>query len=237
MRSFGMLTARAFWMVRRNTGLDAGSVPPAFTTMVMSFAMRANCFAMRFHRANIVCFRTSKIRPMGWMVHERQGACQPRLTWASSMERVNEGRNIAPRRGGRKPNTMSRSPRDNHPGAYSMISPNRFFAIAVGVLLISASLALPQGSRAADAPGKALVALYRVAPGKHLDFLKWMAAREAVDKEAGMPATQWYMHTNGDSWDFLAIAPALTEAQQAKVDALATKKGLKTGLQASLEFR
>ena len=106
-----------------------------------------------------------------------------------------------------------------------MISPNRFFAIAVGVLLISASLALPQGSRAADAPGKALVALYRVAPGKHLDFLKWMAAREAVDKEAGMPATQWYMHTNGDSWDFLAIAPALTEAQQAKVDALAAKKG------------
>jgi hypothetical protein len=64
-----------------------------------------------------------------------------------------------------------------------------------------------------------------------------MAAREAVDKEAGMPATQWYMHTNGDSWDFLAIAPALTEAQQAKVDALAAKKGLKTGLQASLEFR
>ena len=118
-----------------------------------------------------------------------------------------------------------------------MISPNRFFAIAVGVLLISASVALPQGSRAADAPGKALVALYRVAPGKHLDFLKWMAAREAVDKEAGMPATQWYMHTNGDSWDFVAIAPALSEAQQAKVDALATKKGLKTGLQASLEFR
>ena len=118
-----------------------------------------------------------------------------------------------------------------------MIFPNRFFVIAVGVLLISASLALPQGSRAADAQGKALVALYRVAPGKHLDFLKWMAAREAVDKELGMPATQWYMHTNGDSWDFVAIAPALTEAQQAKVDALATKKGLKTGLQASLEFR
>ena len=118
-----------------------------------------------------------------------------------------------------------------------MISPNRSFGITVGLLLISACLALPQGSRAADAPGKALVALYRVAPGKHLDFLKWMAAREAVDKELGMPATQWYMHTNGDSWDFVAIAPALTEAQQAKVDALATKKGLKTGLQASLEFR
>src|SRR5260370_8415580 len=118
-----------------------------------------------------------------------------------------------------------------------MMFPNRVLDKGAGVLVISACVALPRGSRAAGAPGKALVALYRVAPGKHLDFLKWMAAREAVDKELGMPATQWYMHTNGDSWDFVAIAPALSEAQQAKVDALATKKGLKTGLQASLEFR
>src|SRR5579859_3007600 len=51
-------------MVRRSTGLEAGSAPPDLTAMVMSFAMRANCFAMRFHRANIVCLRTSKMRPM-----------------------------------------------------------------------------------------------------------------------------------------------------------------------------
>src|SRR6516164_7638 len=62
--SFGMLTARAFWMTRRNVGFEEGSGPPAFTAMVMSLAMRANCFAMRFHRANIVCLRTSKMRPM-----------------------------------------------------------------------------------------------------------------------------------------------------------------------------
>src|SRR6185312_5895209 len=63
--SFGMLTARAFWITRRRVGLDAGSGPLDFTAMVMSLAMRANCFAMRFHRANIVALRTSKIRPMG----------------------------------------------------------------------------------------------------------------------------------------------------------------------------
>src|SRR5579862_3899352 len=62
--SLGMLTARAFWMVRRSIGLEAGSGPPDLTAMVMSLAMRANCFAMRFHRANIVCLRTSKMRPM-----------------------------------------------------------------------------------------------------------------------------------------------------------------------------
>jgi hypothetical protein len=118
-----------------------------------------------------------------------------------------------------------------------MITRIRFLTIAVGILLLCSSLLMSQSSLAADATGKALVALYRVAPGKHLDFLKWMAAREGVDKEAGVPATQWYMHTNGDSWDFVAIAPVLSDAQQAKVDELSKKKGLTTGMQASLEFR
>ena len=116
-----------------------------------------------------------------------------------------------------------------------MISRTRFHAIA-GILLLSSSLILPRGSLAADPP-KALVLLVRVAPGKHLEFLKWAAAREAVDKEAGVPATQWYMHTNGDSWDFVSIGPVLSDAEQAKVDAVTKKKGLTTGIQAALEFR
>jgi hypothetical protein len=45
------------------------------------------------------------------------------------------------------------------------------------------------------------------------------------------------MHTNGDGWDFIAIGPELSDAQQDEVDTLAKKKGLTTGIQASLEFR
>src|SRR5262249_26322155 len=71
MRSLGMLTARAFWMIRRSDGFEAASGPPDLTAMVMSLAMRANCFAMRFHRANIVCLRTSKMRPMTVIVARR----------------------------------------------------------------------------------------------------------------------------------------------------------------------
>src|SRR5882724_12322377 len=44
--------------------------------MVMSLAIRANCFAIRFHRANIVCFLTSNMRPMALMVHEARRGCQ-----------------------------------------------------------------------------------------------------------------------------------------------------------------
>ena len=62
--SLGMLTARAFWITRRSAGFEAGSGPPAFTAIAMSLAMRVNCFAIRFQRANIACLRTSKMRPM-----------------------------------------------------------------------------------------------------------------------------------------------------------------------------
>ena len=88
---------------------------------------------------------------------------------------------------------------------------------------------------------RALVATYQVATGKHLEFLKWMARQEAVAKEAGGPATQWYMHQDGAGWDFIAITPQLEAAKQAEVDkkieTLSKQKGIATGLKASFEFR
>ena len=42
---------------------------------------------------------------------------------------------------------------------------------------------------------------HRIATGK-ARFLKWMAAREAIDKEVGIAATQWHMSTaiRGITW-------------------------------------
>ena len=56
-------------------------------------------------------------------------------------------------------------------------------------------------------------------------------------KEAGLPATQWYAHTDGASWDYIAIGPVLTDEQQSKVDEISKKKGRLTGFKASLQFR
>jgi hypothetical protein len=108
-----------------------------------------------------------------------------------------------------------------------------------GLIIAVALFAAPLLAQAADAgePGKVIVSLYHAAPGKQLDLLKWLAARDAVDKEAGVAATQLYAHTDGDSWDYMVVAPQLTDAEGAKVDELAKKKGLKVGVQAGLEFR
>ena len=94
---------------------------------------------------------------------------------------------------------------------------------------------------AAAQDNESMVVITNVSTGKHLDFLKWMAEAEAVDKEAGAPATQWYVHHSGAGWDYISITPLLAPAQQdamdKKVDELRKKKGMPTGMAASLKFR
>jgi hypothetical protein len=116
---------------------------------------------------------------------------------------------------------------------------NRTILALIGVLfLLSVPTARAQTAKAEmKEPSRALVTIFRVATGKHLEFLKWLADQEAIAREAGVPASQLYAHTDGDSWDYLTIGPVLTDAQQAKVDEAARKRGRKTGFAAGLEFR
>ena len=113
----------------------------------------------------------------------------------------------------------------------------RHATLLVPLLLAAGAVALPAAAQSRASLPEAIVSLYRVSPGQHLAFLKWQAAREAADRDAGVPATQWYAHLNGDSWDYVAIAPDLDDATQDKVDAAEAKRGLTTGMRASLEFR
>jgi hypothetical protein len=86
-----------------------------------------------------------------------------------------------------------------------------------------------------------LISIYNVAPGKHLPFLKWVAEREAVDKEIGAPPVQWYVHHNGASWDYISITEVPDPVGQAELEKKENealkKKGMTTGMAASLEFR
>lgn len=110
-------------------------------------------------------------------------------------------------------------------------------AVVLGGLIATTAVA----QKGKDEPGRAVISLYRVAPGLHVEFLKWMAQREAVDREVGAPATQWYAHADGDSWDYLAISPQLDPVAQAELDkkleAAAKKKGLTVGMKAAVELR
>lgn len=111
--------------------------------------------------------------------------------------------------------------------------------LAKSVLLgfaLAAPAVLAQSGMETKEP-RAMVSLYHVAPGQHVAFLKWMAARDAVDQQLGLPRAQWYAHLNGDVWDYMAVGPVLTDAQQKQEDDAAKAKGLTIGPKASIEFR
>ena len=90
---------------------------------------------------------------------------------------------------------------------------------------------------ASSEPPKARIALYRAAPGQHVALLRWLAQQDRAAQAAGIAPTKLYAHTDGDSWDYLAIDPVTTPAQDGAVDAAARKMGIAAGPAASIEFR
>jgi hypothetical protein len=111
----------------------------------------------------------------------------------------------------------------------------KFAAAAAMGALASGSIVYAQAG--SPQPPKARVALYRAAPGQQIALLKWLAAQNRVSEAAGVPVGQLYAHTDGDSWDYLAIDPVTTPAQDAALDAAAKKMGMAIGPASSIEFR
>ncbi len=118
------------------------------------------------------------------------------------------------------------------PTSRSWNSPLAAIVLAAGLCLATAGPTLAQ-----DGEPVSIVSLYRVAPGQHIAFLEWMAAQEAAATQAGVPASQWYAHMNGDAWDYLVIGPETTDEQDAAVDAALQAQGRPTGPAGGIEFR
>jgi hypothetical protein len=122
---------------------------------------------------------------------------------------------------------------------------NRWLPAAVAGMLgfvaaTAPSACLAQGTPTAQSAPNAptlIVSIYHVAPGKHLEFLRYMAQSDATAKEAGIGATQWYAHLDGDSWDYITISPATTDEQDRRVDALDRQRGRPVGFAGGIQFR
>lgn len=96
---------------------------------------------------------------------------------------------------------------------------------------------MPTAAQAQAGSKSNIVSLYHVAPGHQLMFLKWLAEQNRIAAAAGVGPSQLYVHTDGDSWDYMVIAPQTTPAQDDAADAAAKKMGLMSGPMVSIELR
>jgi hypothetical protein len=98
--------------------------------------------------------------------------------------------------------------------------------------------ALPSLAAAEDGPPRKLVEIYRVAPGRHLEFLQMIALFDQASREAGIPPRDLYVHQDGANWDFMLIQNAdYTDEQSAKLAKVWERMGLPRGANFFLEFR
>ncbi|MCB2047341.1 MAG: hypothetical protein KDE32_03845 [Novosphingobium sp.] len=90
----------------------------------------------------------------------------------------------------------------------------------------------------APEPQNMLVEIYRIAPGKHREFLQAIASYDEANRIAGLPPRQLYVHQDGASWDFMLIQPARTpDDKRAALDAAWEKLGLPSGPDFFFTFR
>ena len=109
----------------------------------------------------------------------------------------------------------------------------KYAAAAAAGAVAAGSIAYAQSA----SPPRAIISIYRATPGHQEALLQWLAQQDRVSTSIGLPAAQIYAHTDGDSWDYLMIAPVTTDAQDQALDAAAKKMGVPTGPRVGLELR
>jgi hypothetical protein len=102
-------------------------------------------------------------------------------------------------------------------------------ALAAGSIVYAQAPAAP--------PPRMVVSLYRAAPGQQVALVKWLAQQDRIAQAAGQPGMQLYVHTDGDSWDYMGVSPVTTDAQDQAFDAAAKKLGLPNGPGVGLDLR
>jgi hypothetical protein len=96
---------------------------------------------------------------------------------------------------------------------------------AVTAVLLAACSIAP-----ALADDEKMIEIYHIAPGKQVEFLRLIALYDQANVQAGLPARELYVHSDGASWDFLLIQDEDVDPAKAKVRNEALKKlGAPTG--------
>lgn len=84
--------------------------------------------------------------------------------------------------------------------------------------------------------GMKTIGIYKIVPGKQLEFMQWMAAWDEVYAEIGLAQPEWYRNVRGDDWDFVVIFPSFVPEKEAEMERVGNAKGLEIGFHWKLKY-
>lgn len=80
------------------------------------------------------------------------------------------------------------------------------------------------------------ITIWKIHPGKHVEFIKYMQEWEEVFKEVKAPPMKWYRKISGDSYDFISISAPFDNSKEHAMEAAGKKRGLPVGYNYTLKL-
>lgn len=113
-------------------------------------------------------------------------------------------------------------------------------ALALAALVPAGAAAQESGSSAPEAAPattqewpEAWFEIFRLAPGKHEEFVRRLALADEVARAGGQPPTQVFFHQHGGAWDVIVFKPVMgpepTPEQEAAMAAKSKELGMESG--------
>ncbi|KGJ99160.1 hypothetical protein [Thalassotalea sp. ND16A] len=104
------------------------------------------------------------------------------------------------------------------------------------MLLLTSSFISTQAVAVADQSAIYTITVWKIHPGKHVEFIKYMTEWEEVFKEINEPPMKWYRKISGDSYDFVSISPPFNYEAEKAMEAAGKKRGLPIGYNYTLKL-
>ena len=80
------------------------------------------------------------------------------------------------------------------------------------------------------------ITVWKIHPGKHAEFIKYMKEWEEVYAEIKLPPMKWYRKISGDSYDFISIDHPFNRDAEHAMEAAGKKRGLPIGYNYTLKL-
>lgn len=80
------------------------------------------------------------------------------------------------------------------------------------------------------------ITVWKIHPGKHVEFIEYMQEWEEVYKIIKLPPMKWYRKISGDSYDFVSVSPPFDRTAEHEMERVGKKRGLPIGYNYTLKL-